>query len=96
MINPDAIREEFGYSVICKQCKRVFEAKRSSAEFCGGSCRAKHHRAKRKRLDAISQAKEAVRIVIENMPWEGNSIEYVALQHIRTLISGGLSNVTKE
>lgn len=95
MINPDAIREEFGYSVQCGHCKRWFESERASALFCGGSCRAKHHRAKRKRQDAIQRAKDAVSTVIENMPWSGDSIEYIALQQLSTVILRGLSNVTK-
>lgn len=95
MINPDAVREEFGYSVRCGQCKKWFDAERASALFCGGSCRAKHHRAKRKRQDTITRAKEAVSAVIENMPWEGDSIEFIALQQLNTLILRGLSNVTK-
>jgi len=96
MINPEAIREEFGYSVICKECRKVFEAKRVSAEFCGASCRAKHHRAKRRRQEAIIRAKDAVRLVIANMPWGGDSDEYLALQHIKTLILRGLSNVQEK
>jgi hypothetical protein len=96
MINPNAIREEFGYSVVCLQCKKVFEAQRASAEFCSASCRAKHHRAKRRRQEAIVKAKDAVRLVIANMPWEGESDEYLALQHIKTLILRGLSSVQEK
>lgn len=95
MINPDAIREEYGYSCICQQCRKSFEAQRASALFCGDSCRAKHHRAKRKRSEVITRAKEAVQLVIENMPWEGNSQEYLALLQLGTIIKRGLSNVEK-
>lgn len=97
MINPDAIREEYGYSCICqnRKCRKTFEAKRASAQFCGGSCRGAHHRAKRERQNAITKAKDAVQLVIENMPWEGNSQEYVALQQMKTIILRGLSNVEK-
>lgn len=95
MINPEAVREEFGYSVKCGQCGKWFEAERASALFCGGSCRAKHHRAKQRRIDAIIKAKEAVSAVIDNMPWRGDSIEYLALQQLNTLILKGLSNVEK-
>ena len=93
MINSEAIRQEFGYDVKCQQCGKWFEAERSSAVFCGAGCRAKHHRAKRKRQDAINKAKEAVNAVIQNMPWRGNSQEYVALQHLQTIISRGLASV---
>ena len=96
MINPDAIREEYGYSCICQQCRRTFEAQRASALFCGGSCRAKHHRAKQKRQEIINSAKDAVKALIENMPWEGNSQEYVALQDLRTIISRGLASVQEK
>lgn len=93
MINHDAIREEYGYSSICQQCSKVFEAQRASALFCGGSCRAKHHRAKQKRQEAITKAKEAVYAVIQAMPGKGNSQEYIALQHLQTIISRGLASV---
>jgi len=96
MINPDAIREEYGYSSICQQCQTPFEAQRASALFCGGSCRAKHHRAKRKRQDTINTAIEAVRAVIDNMPGQGNSQEYVALQRLQTIILRGLSVVQEK
>lgn len=95
MINPEAIREEYGYSVQCSHCRKWFEAERASAVFCGGSCRAKHHRAKRKRQETIQRARDAVNAVIDSMPWRGESIEYIALQQLNTLILRGLSNVEK-
>lgn len=93
-INPEAIRvDDYTYSVICEQCRSTFEAQRASARFCGNGCRAKHHRAKRKRQETIDNAIHAVNTLIENMPWGGNSQEYVALQRLQTIILRGLSNV---
>ena len=93
MINSDAIRDEFGYSVVCGKCRKTFESKRASAVFCGASCRAKHHRAKAKRKREIEQAISALRLVVQNMPMIGQSEEYLALQKMQTIIVRGLSNV---
>ena len=96
MINPDAINLGDCYQVKCGWCKRLFEAKRASAEFCGGSCRGAHHRTKRKRQEAITRAKDAVQLVIQNMPGHGNSQEYIALQQLQTIILRGLSGVQEK
>lgn len=95
-INHEAINLGDCYQVKCRQCGRLFEAQRASAEFCGGSCRGKHHRIKRKREDTIARAKAAVKLVIQNMPQRGNSQEYLALQDLRTIIMRGLSGVQEK
>jgi len=93
VINPDAIRVEDGYSVQCAHCRKIFESARASAEFCGSACRGANHRAKKRRERAINAAIESVRLVINNMPWVGQSDEYLALQKLETIIKRGLSNV---
>lgn len=93
MINPDAIRGEYGYSVECGHCHKIFESARASAEFCGSACRGANHRAKKRREKAVTKAIESVKLVIDAMPWAGQSIEFLALQKLETIIKRGLSNV---
>lgn len=83
------------WEVKCPQCGTWIQGERSTRDFCNGTCRQRFNRAKKKRSQDIENAAKALSLVINNMPWGGDSPEYEALQKMETLIKNALGNVTR-
>ena len=92
-IETDRIREDGYWRVKCPQCRTWFEGARSTATFCGSTCRSRWARSDEQRMARIERALAAVADLAANTPTRGESKEFLALQKIATRVKNCMANV---